>query len=157
MFSDTTAAEDQNSGVISFDSDGFTIDGTKNATGSNGSDYVAWCWDAGANNASTGHSSVTYTGNGGTQKVSGLPFSPDLVWIKSRDSANKPKLYDTVRGATKVLSSSGTDAEADDTSALTSFDSDGFHLGSNAAVNKSGDDMIAWAWDAGDSDACIKY
>ncbi len=28
---------------------------------------------------------VTYTGNGSTQTISGLGFSPDLVWIKCRD------------------------------------------------------------------------
>ena len=27
---------------------------------------------------------VTYTGNGNTQSIGGLDFSPDLVWVKGR-------------------------------------------------------------------------
>jgi hypothetical protein len=29
-----------------------------------------------------------YTGNGSTQTISGLNFSPDLVWIKARSNAS---------------------------------------------------------------------
>jgi hypothetical protein len=39
---------------------------------------------------------VTYTGNGGTQTISGLDFSPDLIWIKNRNSTYHHALYDTI-------------------------------------------------------------
>jgi hypothetical protein len=55
-----------------------------------------------------------YTGNGSTQTISGLNFSPDLVWIKKRSNPNgKSLLNDTVRGATELyLSSNTTNAES---------------------------------------------
>ena len=152
LFSDTTAAEDANSGIVSFDSDGFTIDGIRNATGSNGSSYVAWAWDAGANNAVTGHSSVTYSGNNGVQKISGFPFSPDLLWVKRRTGGTADhQLYDQVRGASNSLETSTVDEQAN-VSTMVSFDSNGFNLnGANTGLNNSGSTYVAWAWDAGDN------
>jgi hypothetical protein len=92
---------------------------------------------------------VLYTGNGSSQNVSGLSFQPDWVWIKSRSSGNKHKLYDAVRGVEKTLSSVGTDAESTESTTLTEFRSDGFAVGSNDAVNKNTDSMVAWNWKAG--------
>ena len=89
---------------------------------------------------------VLYTGNGSSQNVSGLSFQPDWVWIKSRSSANKHKLYDAVRGVQKTISSSGTDAESTESTTLTEFRSDGFAVGSNDGVNKNTDSMVAWNW-----------
>jgi len=141
--------------LSSFDSDGFTstYSGSNFAAyfNNSGDSYVAWCWDAGANNAVTGHSSVTWEGNSGNQKISGLPFSPDLVWIKNRDATNSHGLYDTVRGATNFLSSDSTGAEATSSTTLTSFDKNGFNLGSSNQVNGAYS-YVGWAWDAGDGD-----
>jgi hypothetical protein len=92
-----------------------------------------------------------YTGNGGTQTISGLGFSPDLVWIKSRSNPASfffHHLRDTIRGATKVLYSNDTRAEDTD-SAFTSFNSDGFTLASD--LSQSAIPYAAWAWDAGSS------
>ena len=90
-----------------------------------------------------------YTGNGSTQTISGLGFSPDFVWIKSRNDTYSHRLLDTVRGATNVLYSNGTDAETVDASSLTAFNSDGFTLGSTAGVNGSSTTFASWCWDAG--------
>jgi hypothetical protein len=98
-----------------------------------------------------------YTGNGSTQTISGLNFSPDLVWIKNRSNATGyfHALMDTIRGNTKILSSNSTAAEDTRTAQLTSFDSNGFSLGNNSDggnyVNLSGDAYAAWTWDAGSS------
>ena len=102
---------------------------------------------------SEGFNTVTYTGNGGSQSVSGLGMAADLVWIKQRTDASNHKLFDSVRGATKELESSTTDAEATQTNMLTSFDADGFTVGNSNAVNGSGDSIVAWAWDAGTGSA----
>ena len=149
--SNTTDAEDVYDGINSFDSDGFSV-GVQTGVNDVGKTYVAWCWDAGANNASTGHSSVTWTGSSATQKISGLPFRPDLVWIKARNVAYGSQLFDSVRGANKRLSSNVTNAEVSDTDALMSFDSDGFILGAEDGVNDSTYTYVGWGWDAGDSD-----
>jgi hypothetical protein len=90
-----------------------------------------------------------YTGTGSAQSITGLGFSPDLVWAKVRSTAGNHSLYDNVRGATQRLSSSTTSAEATFTGSLTSFDSGGFSLGSNSDgdVNASGSTYVAWCWD----------
>ena len=96
-----------------------------------------------------------YTGNGSTQNISGLEFSPDLVWVKMRSGAAAHSLYDIVRGTGKTLSSSATNAEAAESStySLTAFNSDGFALGTDNAgigsVNLNGYTYAAWCWDAG--------
>ncbi|WP_339338525.1 SPRY domain-containing protein [uncultured Oceanicoccus sp.] len=95
----------------------------------------------------------TFTGNGGTQSVSDLKFSPDFLWFKNRtdSSAAAHRLFDTVRGASKTLFSNLTNDELEVANSLTSFDSNGFTVGSGNWVNGSGDGIIAWAWDAGSS------
>jgi hypothetical protein len=93
----------------------------------------------------------TGNGNGSTQTISGLGFSPDLVWLKARSFAPSHHLFDTIRGATKFLGSDTTNAEQTGADRLTAFDSTGFTLGSNAEVNQSSSTYVAWAWDAGTS------
>ena len=92
-----------------------------------------------------------YTGNGSTQTISGLNFSPDLVWIKGRSGATDHALYDVVRGTQARLESNTTDAEVTSDSGLTAFNSDGFALSTLAQVNTSSDTYAAWTWDAGSS------
>ena len=92
-----------------------------------------------------------WTGNGSTQTISGLEFSPDLVWIKSRSGAYSHLLFDQIRGTTKYLRSDNTGAEGTDSNSLTAFTSDGFSVGTTDAVNQSNGSLVAWAWDAGSS------
>ena len=92
---------------------------------------------------------VLYTGNGSTQSITGVGFQPDWVWIKERNNAKNHRLFDSVRGATKLLASNTTDAEGTNTDTLTSFDADGFSLGSNNAVNDTSDSYASWNWKAG--------
>jgi len=92
-----------------------------------------------------------YTGNGTTQTISGLGFSPDLVWTKARSAANSHALWDTVRGVEKRLISNATDAEATRAGGLTAFTSDGFTHGDDSTGNASSTTYVAWTWDAGTS------
>jgi hypothetical protein len=90
----------------------------------------------------------TYTGTGSTQSITGVGFQPDFVWIKDRSDAYDHRLCDSVRGATKLLYSSLTNAEATEATSLTSFNSDGFSLGSANGVNSNADNHVAWNWKA---------
>ena len=99
----------------------------------------------------TGFNTVLYTGNGGTQSISNVGFSPDLVWSKVRSDAGSNTLFDTIRGANYWLETNTTDAEENRANSLTSFDSDGFTLGSDTRANYSGRTYVAWCWDAGSS------
>jgi len=90
-----------------------------------------------------------YTGNGSTQSISGVNFSPDWVWLKGRSVAYSHGVFDTVRGVLKNLKVNGTDAEATSANTVTSFDSDGFTLGSEAGFNENTSTFVSWSWKAG--------
>ncbi len=92
---------------------------------------------------------VLYTGNGAVRSIIGVGFTPDLSWIKSRSNVLNHMLTDSIRGVTKRLSSNLTDAEATDTNGLTSFDADGFSLGTDANYNTNAATYVAWNWKKG--------
>ena len=94
---------------------------------------------------------VLYTGNGSTQSITGVGFQPDFVWGKERSSTSTPTIYDAIRGATKMLNPSGTDAESTVSNQLTSFDSDGFSLGNSGGINENSQTYVAWNWKANGS------
>jgi len=90
-----------------------------------------------------------YSGNGtNATGITGVGFQPDWVWIKERSSTSPHKLLDAVRGATKELESSSTDAEATESTSLQSFNSDGFTVGTNGAVNENSQTYASWNWKA---------
>jgi hypothetical protein len=91
-----------------------------------------------------------YTGNGSTQTISGLGFSPDLVWTKARSFAENNNVFDAVRGATKLLLPDQTNAEQT-ISGITAFNSDGYTVGSHVSCNSNGQTYVSWNWDAGSS------
>ena len=97
---------------------------------------------------------LLYTGNGGTQSITGLEFQPDWVWAKNRSGAQSNVLYDAVRGATKEILSNSTNSESTESTGLTSFDSNGFTAGSNGGINgtSGGGNYVAWNWNAGNTD-----
>jgi len=92
---------------------------------------------------------VTYTGTGSaTQPITGVGFQPDLSWIKVRSTTGSNWLTDNIRGATKILSSNLTNAEATVANTLKSFDSDGFTVGDNAEFGGSARTYVGWNWKA---------
>ena len=96
---------------------------------------------------------LVYSGNGGTQSITGLNFQPDWVWVKNRTGTNSNVLFDAVRGATKELISNVTNSEGTEATSITSFDSNGFSVGSNGGVNSGSGSYVAWNWDAGETDS----
>jgi type II secretory pathway pseudopilin PulG len=91
---------------------------------------------------------VLYTGNGGTQSITSLDFQPDWVWIKCRNRIEEHVVFDVIRGATKKIYPNLTSAESTEVNTLTSFNSDGFSLGSAGLSNSSGDTFASWNWKA---------
>ena len=102
-----------------------------------------------------------YTGNGSTRNIDqtgNSTFKPDLVWLKNRDEITSPpdpgkddfKLVDAVRGVTKELMCNTNDVESTDANGVTSFDADGFGLGTGAdGYNVDTEKFVAWQWLAG--------
>ena len=91
---------------------------------------------------------VLYTGNGGTNAVTGVGFKPDWIWVKERSSTSGHRLADTTRGATKSLSSNDTGLETTNANIFSSLDSDGFTQGADNGVNENTQTYVAWNWKA---------
>jgi len=89
-----------------------------------------------------------WTGTGSENALTGIGFQPDWVWIKSRASANH-RAFDAVRGATKAIYPSLSNAEGTAPQELKSFNSDGFTLGTEANVNANGTNFVSWNWKLG--------
>jgi len=92
---------------------------------------------------------VLYTGNGGTQSITGVGFQPDFVWIKERSSTSNHVAQDSTRGSSSALFPSLTNAQSNTGNFVTSFDSDGFTSGNNGGTNESSQTYVAWNWLAG--------
>ena len=86
---------------------------------------------------------VTYTGTGTTQTISGLGFSPDLLWTKGRSLAQSHNIFDTQRSGQRLRS----DTTGSEASTTVTLGSNGFTLGTETESNNSGSTFVAWAWD----------
>jgi hypothetical protein len=87
-----------------------------------------------------------YTGNGGTQSITGVGFQPDWVWLKDRTSAYNHVVFDKVRGVEKRIFPNLTNAEDTAADTLTAFNSDGFAIGSNVGINTNTNNYVSWNW-----------
>lgn len=99
-----------------------------------------------------------YTGTGSSLAITNdgnSNLQPDLVWLKRRDGSTYDHRWnDSVRGVSKTIYSSDTFAEnTSDAQVVTSFDSNGFTLGTSAGSNASGVNNVAWQWKASGSTA----
>ena len=94
---------------------------------------------------------LIYTGTGSSNSVTGLEFSPDLIWAKRRDTGGHHHLWvDTIRGGTKSLMSNNTDAENSNANRDMTFLANGIRWNSDTGnANASGGTYVAWCWKAG--------
>jgi hypothetical protein len=101
------------------------------------------------NKSSSFMNNKLYTGNGGTQALTGLGFEPSFTWIKQRDNGvYSNALFDAVRGVGKMLVSNTTAAEGNQTNGVTAFDADGFTIGDFSAGNYNARKYVSWNWKA---------
>ena len=96
---------------------------------------------------------VLYRGTGSSQSTNSLNsqsgtinFAPNLVWIKERDGTDAHFLQDSLRGSTRTLYSNSADADFDETQGVTSFNSNGFTLGTYQGMNNLNNNFVAWNW-----------
>jgi hypothetical protein len=90
-----------------------------------------------------------WTGNGTAQRIANAGnFQPDLVWVKQRNGTYRHQLVDSIRGATKALFSSDTDAEGT-YQGVTAFNFNGFSVGTELGTNESGSSFVGWQWKGG--------
>jgi hypothetical protein len=93
----------------------------------------------------------TGSSGGSNQTITGYNFEPQFAWIKNRSDAEHHALFDQIRGATKVLYSSLSAAEASQANGLVNFTSDGFQLGIDGKVNALNKAHVGWAWNSATS------
>ena len=94
-------------------------------------------------------STYLYTGNGSTQTITnGIDLAGEggLVWIKGRSSDESHNIYDTERGAGEFLNSATNEGSTSVANGLTSFNSDGFSVGSNFLTSRSGVTYASWTF-----------
>ena len=157
-------AEGTESGVTSFDSDGFTIGSTQGGYNTSTATYVAWCWRANGGTTSTntsgtitstvqantagGFSIVSYTGTGTNATVGhGLTAAPEYMIIKNTGSTDNWINYNKVGGAANrgqinsgSYGTSTTSFQSTDPSATV------ITLGTSSGVNASTGNYIAYVW-----------
>lgn len=87
----------------------------------------------------------TRSGTGSSNGVvTGL--NPDLIWTKRRDTTSNHILTDKVRGVNSQLSSNLAAAQTALTTAHTAFNANGFTVGTDTAVNATGDSYVDWSF-----------
>jgi len=90
-----------------------------------------------------------YTGNGGTNAITGVGFQPDWTWTKDRSSTYDHMSWDAVRGVTKRIKPNTTAAENTQSDGLTAFGADGFTMGADNGNNANGNNFVSSNWKAG--------
>ena len=101
------------------------------------------------NKSSLQHANISFNGTGSSNAKTGFGFAPDFVFAKVRNHTFDWNAYDKVRGATKLIRPNKTNAENTESNALTSFDSDGYTLGSYVGMNENGRPYTNGVWKAG--------
>lgn len=94
-------------------------------------------------------STTLYTGTGSAQTITnGINLSGEggLVWIKGRDFHRDNHLQDTERGTSKALRSDSAYIPADNTNQITSFNSNGFSIGSLISVGSNNENFVSWTF-----------
>ena len=88
-----------------------------------------------------------YTGNGSSTAVT-LPFKPDFLWLKKQSDSGNHTCWPRTEHPGRIHSDH-TDGSSDGSSALASFDSSGYTLGTHSDTNQSSKTYVQWAWGGG--------
>ena len=168
LVSNNDAAENAADGVVSVQSDGFTVGGGYNGN-TNGATYVGWQWKANGGttssnsdgsitstvqaNTTAGFSIVTYTGTGSNATVGhGLNSAPQIVLLKGRSNSGDWQMYNTnLSGTNKTISINTSDAANTESSPYYSFNNTAptstvFSLGSGNTTNGSSRTFVAYCF-----------
>ena len=92
-----------------------------------------------------------YTGNGSARSITfdeSTNMQPDLMWLKGRNTTASWLCNDVLRGATKRLKLDANSAESTETGMISSFDTNGFSLGTTSTSNNNGSNYVAYSWKA---------
>ena len=150
LFANLTDAENTFT-AVNFLTNGFQIINTSNTYNANGGSFIYIAFASDGSAAPTlpdSFNTSLWTGNGSSQSISGLGFSPNLVWGKERSNTSGNEWLDTLRGVYNYITSNSTGAQGTSGQGLQSFDSDGFSVGNDGAWNQSSETYVGWSWKA---------
>jgi len=98
----------------------------------------------------TDHANVVLYDSAGPLSVTGMGFQPDMLWLDARDNSVDSPIVDSSRGSTAELIMNGIVAETTVAQGCTSFDADGFSVGTDTSYcDTTGDGMLAVGWAEG--------
>ena len=158
-----TDAEEDQTNVASFNSDGFTVN-TGDIINTNTHTYAAWQWKANGGtvandtngdittsvqaNQTAGFSIATYTGNGGSDQTlgHGLGAEAEFVIFKDRESTSAWRVYTKVTGASKFLNLNTADAQNTSTNVFPSSTSTVIGVEQNDVMNKNNSDFVMYSF-----------
>jgi len=94
---------------------------------------------------------LLYTGTGSSNIVEGLEFSPDMIWVKGRDTnGTEHMIIDSVRGGDASLVPSSTDTESTHGGRSMTFYPGGVRWNSDSnTCNANGENYVMWCWKGG--------
>ena len=94
-------------------------------------------------------STYLYEGNATARSINnGIDLAGEggLVWTKSRSHARNHSLHDSERGVTCLLKSNSNASQYCDATQISSFNSNGFSIGTDGSSNTNGDDYASWSF-----------
>ena len=100
-------------------------------------------------------STTLYTGTGSSNAIS-VGFQPDLVILKMRTQTYNHNVFDSLRGGGgKYLYTDTNEAQNTIAERLKTFDSNGFTVGTQDAVNQNTHTFASWNWKANGGAASV--
>ena len=164
--SNSGTAEQTNTALSAFTSDGVTLTGGDSFTNASGYTYASWNWKAGGGqgssntdgsinttytsvNTTAGFSISQYTGTGSNATVGhGLGAVPKMIIVKRTNASDVWRVYHGSIGATKHLVLNTTAGEASGSNVWNDTEptSSVFSISTDSAVNASGATYIAYCF-----------
>lgn len=94
---------------------------------------------------------LLYTGTGSSNIVEGLNFTPDMVWVKGRDTnGTEHAIIDSVRGGTKSIVPNSADPQSTHGGRSMTFYNRGVRWNSDSNIcNANGENYVLWCWKGG--------
>ena len=89
-----------------------------------------------------------YTGTGSSQVLTGVGFSPDLIWTATKNESEIRPINDSVNGINNYLRSNDVDTLETGGTNITAQSSDGYTVGTNDRFNQSSNSFVSWNWKA---------
>ena len=160
---ETGAEYDRSDNIQALNSNGFQV-GTDSQVNANTGTYVSWAWKAGTTsgiagsaditpnaysfNQTAGFSIIKYTGNDTNNAAvpHGLGVVPNLIIIKDLSGTEHWAVHHTGMSASKMAYFNLNNAEETSQFGSTANTSVLFHLGTNAMVNSSSKNYIAYCF-----------